>query len=65
MIKLIFQAFPYSANRIFDGIADAAAFGSMVSLLLVLFPDRAAMIVGLTESMFALGYTLGKFEYLH
>ena len=41
-------------------MADAAAFGSMLSILMVLYPERAALIVGLTESLFALGYTIGK-----
>ena len=48
--------------RILDGVADAAAFGSMLSILMVLYPERAALIVGLTESLFALGYTIGKNE---
>ena len=46
--------------RALDGIADAAAFGSMVSILMVLYPDKVSMIMASTESVFGVGYTLGK-----
>ena len=46
--------------RFLDGVADAAAFGSMVSILMVLYPEKVSMIMASTESVFGLGYTLGK-----
>ena len=46
--------------RALDGIADAAAFGSMVSILMVLYPDKVSMIMASTESVFGAGYALGK-----
>ena len=46
--------------RALDGIADAAAFGSTVSILMVLYPDKVSMIMASTESVFGVGYTLGK-----
>ena len=54
------RAINFGLYRVLDGVADAAAFGSMLSILMVLYPERAALIVGLTESLFALGYTIGK-----
>ena len=46
--------------RFLDGVADAAAFGSMVSILMVLYPEKVSMIMASTESVFGLGYTSGK-----
>ena len=47
--------------RFLDGMADAAAWGAGVSILMKLFPNRVSQIMSWTEMLFGLGYMLGKF----
>ena len=47
-------------NRALDGVADAAAFGSMTSILMAHFPDSVATVVSYSHCLFLLGYTIGK-----
>ena len=42
-------------------MADAAAWGAGVSILMKLFPNRVSQIMSWTEMLFGLGYMLGKF----
>ena len=41
-------------------MADAAAFGAVLGILINLFPDKVATIMSYTETCFGLGYTIGK-----
>ena len=41
------------------GIADVAAWGAIISILLKLFPDKVSSILSWTEMFFGLGYMLG------
>ena len=52
--------------RFIDGVADAAAWNSIVSILMVIFPNKAAFIVASTETIFGVGMSIGKklLEYL-
>ena len=45
--------------RFIDGVADAAAWNSIVSILMVIFPNKAAFIVATTETLFGIGLALG------
>eukprot|EP00095_Tigriopus_kingsejongensis_P001693 maker-scaffold3251_size9521-snap-gene-0.1 protein:Tk01693 transcript:maker-scaffold3251_size9521-snap-gene-0.1-mRNA-1 annotation:"chromaffin granule amine" len=45
--------------RMLDGIADAAAWGAILSILMKIWPDRVATIMSWTELCFGLGYTIG------
>ena len=47
-------------GRTVDGIADAAAFCSMTSILLVLYPDNAATVMAISETVWGVGYAMGK-----
>ena len=46
--------------RFLDGVADAAAWGAGVSILMKLFPNKVSTIMSWTEMLFGLGYMLGK-----
>ena len=43
-----------------DGIGLAAAYGSIVSLLIVMFPNHTGLAVALNEATFGFGLTFGK-----
>ena len=45
--------------RFIDGVADAAAWNSIVSILMVIFPNKAAFIVATTETLFGIGLAIG------
>jgi hypothetical protein len=45
------------------GMADAAAWGSVVSILMKLFPAHVTTIASWTEMLLGLGYMLGKDFY--
>jgi hypothetical protein len=45
--------------RFIGGVADAAALGSILSILMKLFPNYVSTIVSWTEMLFGLGYMLG------
>ncbi len=45
--------------RFIGGVADAAALGSILSILMKLFPNYVTTIVSWTEMLFGLGYMLG------
>ena len=47
-------------SRILSGTADAAFWGSVVSILMKLFPKHVATIAAWTEMLFSLGYMLGN-----
>jgi MFS family permease len=42
------------------GMADAAAWGSVVSILMKLFPNHVTTIASWTEMLLGLGYMLGN-----
>ena len=46
--------------RVIGGIMDSAAWVSLMAILLKLFQDKAATIMSWTETVFGLGYTIGK-----
>ena len=48
------------SNRFLNGIAEAATFASILSILMVLYPERVSMVVATTECMLGLGYALGE-----
>jgi hypothetical protein len=45
--------------RFIGGVADAAALGAILSILMKLFPNYVTTIVSWTEMLFGLGYMLG------
>lgn len=47
-------------NRALGGVADVAAWGAVLSILMKLFPARVAQIMSWTEMFFGLGYMMGK-----
>ena len=50
--------------RTLNGIADAAAFGSVLGILIELHPDKVARIMSWTEMGFGFGYTIGTYPSL-
>ena len=46
--------------RALSGIADAAAWSSVLSILMQLFPDKVARIMAWTETFFGLGFMIGE-----
>ena len=55
-----FENFFHDFFRFLDGVADAAAWGAGVSILMKLFPNKVSTIMSWTEMLFGLGYMLGK-----
>ena len=51
--------------RLLDGVADACAWNSIVSLLMVIFPNKAAFIVASTETVFGVGMSIGDINCSH
>ncbi len=49
--------FPFC--RFLGGVADAAAWGSVVSILMKVFPNHVTVIASWTEMLLGLGYMLG------
>ena len=45
--------------RFVDGMADAASWGALISIMMKLYPDKAATIISWTETALGLGYSLG------
>lgn len=45
--------------RALDGMADAASWGAILSMLMKIWPDKVASIMSWTELFFGLGYTIG------
>lgn len=45
--------------RFLDGMADAASWGAVVSILMKLYPNKVSTIMSWTEMVFGLGYMLG------
>ena len=50
----------YFISRALGGIADVAAWGAVLSILLKLFPEKYATILSWTQMFFGLGYMLGN-----
>ena len=46
--------------RAVSGIADAAGWGAVLSILMQLFPTKVARIMAWTETFFGLGFMIGK-----
>ena len=46
-------------NRGLTGVADAACWSAVLSLLLQMFPDKVAKTMALTETSFGLGLMIG------
>ena len=49
--------------RFLDGVADAASWGSLLGILMTLYPDKVAVVMSYTELFFGLGYTIGKIKF--
>ena len=49
-----------SISRLIDGVALAAAYGSIVSLLMVIYPNHTGFIVSSVEGFFGVGLTFGR-----
>ena len=47
-------------RRFLGGVADAAALGAILSILMKLFPNHTTSVLSWTEMLFGLGYMLGK-----
>ena len=45
--------------RFIAGVADAAAWSSLITILMVIFPNKTSLIVGTTEMVFGVGLALG------
>ena len=45
--------------RALDGIADAAAFSAMLSILSAIYPENISAIMAVSQGLFGVGYTLG------
>ena len=58
-----FLAFSYLL-RALSGIADAASWSSVLSILMKLFPNKVSTIMSWTEMLFGLGYMLGKCNFI-
>ena len=50
-------------SRTLSGTADAAVWGTVVSILMKLFPKRVSTIAAWTETLFSFGYMLGNFAH--
>jgi len=49
----------YPTCRFISGVADAAAIGAVLSILMKLFPNKVSTVVSWTEMSFGLGWMLG------
>ena len=47
-------------NRFLDGVADAASWNSVVSILMVMYPSKVSTVMSWTEMLFGFGYMIGK-----
>ncbi len=54
--------FFYRILRFLGGMADAAAWGAVVSILMKLFPSHVTTIASWTEMLLGLGYMLGTYH---
>jgi len=59
-IRIKIDKYVLSIFRFLGGVADAAALGSVLSILMKLFPKYVTSIVSWTEMLFGLGYMLGN-----
>ena len=50
-------------SRFINGVADAASWGSSLSILIKLFPDKVATLMSFTEMCTGLGYMLGMTKF--
>ena len=51
--------------RFLQGIAAAVAVVCSVSILMYTFPDKIYQVISLTETLFSIGYILGKLKLLN
>ena len=58
------EAVDYSITLLFfsflDGVADAASQTASLSILIALYPDKVATMLSYFQSLFGLGYMIGK-----
>ena len=45
-----------------DGVADAASQTASLSILIALYPTKAATVLSYFQSLFGLGYMFGKYQ---
>jgi len=48
--------------RFIGGVADAVAVGSILAILMKLYPKHSSTIASWTEMFFGLGYMLGNYH---
>ena len=46
--------------RFLGGLADAAAWGALISILMKLYPNQVTTIAAWTEMLVGFGYMIGK-----
>ena len=46
--------------RFLDGVADAASWNSVVSILMVMYPSKVSTVMSWTEMLFGFGYMIGE-----
>ena len=59
-LKSILQIVILNFNRFLDGVADAASWNSVVSILMVMYPSKVSTVMSWTEMLFGFGYMIGK-----
>ena len=57
---IIFNGFFSNSTRFLDGVADAASWNSVVSILMVMYPSKVSTVMSWTEMLFGFGYMIGK-----
>ena len=55
-----FDRFFLNLTRFLDGVADAASWNSVVSILMVMYPSKVSTVMSWTEMLFGFGYMIGK-----
>ena len=55
-----FNAYFMFYSRFLDGVADAASQTASLSILIALYPTKVATMLSYFQSLFGLGYMMGK-----
>ena len=51
--------------RFLDGVADAAAWSSIVPILMIVYPDKVSTTLSWTEASFGIGTIIGNYILKH
>lgn len=60
-LSLLFCIFVLK-NRILFGVAESASYVAVMGIMMKIWPDRISQIISWTESIFSIGFTIGKFR---